>query len=525
MTQKISFPKTTVNKLPATLSAGVEGQKILVLGQKTSTGSAIAETLIKGVSKADINTKFGQGSMLAGQLNSIFKIFTDSQSDKLPRVDVIAMDDAGAGVVAESTITITGTGNASTDGVLKVKICGTEYSLTITEGDTISELGALLNTEITNADNPFSNAETGNIVTLTARNKGTIANDFPISMSGVSLDGSDYKIGNITVVITAFTSGATNPTMTDVFDVIEEERYQTINAPIQLGTDYITTLLDNRFNVTNDILDGVYIGCQIDTLSALKVVGNALNSQSVVIIGDRKYADGNNLGGALKEIDYIVSAQVSAVRALRKTEGSNIVNITPAVANGSLDGEGGIAINSLPYANTPLNDLEVIETGLGFSKVEAGELNETGISILGNNKVDNIVLLGEIFTTYKTDVAGNEDTTWKFLNTVDEMSASAEYIFVNFKKRFVQSRLTAGSLKAGRNVANEQVLKSYMLQLFIELGDELIGVEGKEAEDYFFKNLVLTIDYVNGKVDINSSFPIVVQLRELLINLKTQFGL
>lgn len=525
----ISFPKTTVNKLPAQLPAGVDAQKILVVGQKLATGSATAGSLITDVKKTDVDTKFGAGSICAGMLNPIFKIFEDSQGDVAPRVDVISLDDAGTAVQATSDIVISEKGGvtdaATVAGTLTFKIAGSEYSLAIAVGDTISTIGAALNTVLTDTDAPFSTAEVTNTITMTFRNGGSVGNNTPVAVSGVEYDGTDYVLGNVKIVINAFTSGATNPTMTTVLDVVGNERYQTIVAPVEYGTDYILDdFLDTRFNVTNDILDGVAILTDVDTLANLKTTLGALNSQSCIYVCDVLYTDGDNKGGSLKKMPYEVSAQVAAVRGLRLTEDANILNITPASTYGALDGEGGFEIRSLPYANTPLNDIDVIDTGLGFSKVEISEINTAGGTVIGNNTAKNGILLGEVFTTYKTDAAGNEDVTWRFLNTVDEMSGSAEYIFNNLKKRFVQSRLTSGTLKAGRSMANESSIKAYMKELYKDLGELVVVPTGKTAEDYFYDNMTLTIDFVDGKVSIIANFPIVVQLRELLVNLITQFG-
>ena len=526
-TTTVSRPKVTVNKLPAQIAAGVESQKILVIGQKLAAGTAIAGSIIEGINKNQVNDLFGAGSMAAGMLNSMFKVIEDSQGDVAPRIDCIPLDDNGTAVKAESTITITASsGTEATEaGQILFNIAGKQYSLDVIEGETIADIGARLSTLLTDTDAPFSSAEATNIVTLTSRNGGSVGNSTPIAMKGLTFDGADYSVGNVVVAITAFTSGATDPVMTTVLDVVNDVRYQTITAPVEYGTEYLLDdFLDTRFNVTNDILDGVAILTKVDTLANLKVDLAALNSQSCVYVCDTLTALGNDKGGSLKQMPYVVSSLVAVIRGLRLTEKANILNITPASSYGAFDGIGGFEIRSLPYFNCPVNDIDVIDTGLGFSKIEISEINALGGSVIGNNVVNNKVLLDELRTTYKTDVAGNEDVTWTFLNTVDQMSGSAEYIFNNLKKRFSQSRLTSGTLKVGRNMANEQLIKAYMKELYKDLGNLVVVPTGKDAEDYFFENLVLEIDFVAGSVSMISKFAIVVQLRELLVNLITQFG-
>ena len=528
MTQTVNKPAVTVNKLPAILSSGVEAQKILVVGQKLATGNAVAGALVENISSANVKTKFGQGSMLQGQLDPIFKIFEDSGSNTLPRIDVIPLDDAGAGVQAISDIVIaaiSGT-EATVSGTAVFTIAGREYELSITLGETISGIGARLETLLTDADAPFTAVDAANTVTMTARNKGTVGNSFPVVLTGVEYTGAVWAIGNVSFSVEAFTTGATDPTLTSVLDVVDEIRYQTCLAPFEYGTDFLVKdFLDNRWNTTNKILDGVAIYASVDTKANLIVTGDALNSQSCVIIGDETQAEDNYIGDITKLPPYQVASQIVAYRSLRLTEGSNISNFTPASTYGALDGEGGLHLGSLPYFNTPIKDIDVFPTGKGFNSTEISELNDAGISVIGNNTGGTSMLFGEMLTTYKTDAASNVDTTFKFLNTVDTMSLSAEYIYRNLKSRFVQSRVTAGVPVAGYSTANTAIIKAYMLQLFKELGAIQLTVAGPEAETYFFNNISLIADYVAGKVTSNGDLPIVVQLRELLVNLTTKFGL
>ena len=256
----------------------------------------------------------------------------------------------------------------------------------------------------------------------------------------------------------------------------------------------------------------------------MKTLATSLNSQSALIIGDKLYTDGDYKGGALQLLGYDVAAQVSAIRAMRLTDGCNILNITPAASYGALDGQGGMEIASLPYANTVMNDVDVVGDGIGFSKVELAELNAAGISAIGNNVAKTGCVMGQMITAYLTDGAGNDDTTWHFLNTVDTMSVCAEYIFNNLKRRFAQSRLTSGAVIAGRNMTNETIIKAYMSQLYKELSDKTLVPAGKDAESYFYSHIQLDIDYVEGQATLIANFPIVVQLREIIANLITKFG-
>lgn len=525
--QIVSNPKVSVNKLPAVLPAGLDAQKILVVGQKLATGNAIAGQLYENISEGDVIKKFGAGSMLQGQLDPIFKIFKDNASNKLPRVDVIPLDDDGAGVQATSDLVIgavSGT-EATESGEVIFYVAGRKYTLPVVKGETIANIGAKFETLLTDANAPFSVSELTNTITMTARNKGSVGNSFPVKIEGLEYDGANWTIGNVSFVINAFTGGLTDPTLTGVLDVVDEIRYQTCLAPIEYGTDFLVKdFLDNRWNVNNKILDGIAIYGDTDTKANLITLGEGIDSQNVYIAGNQLQAETLFKGDLTKLPAYQVQSQIGALRAMRLTESANILNFTPASTYGALDGAGGKHIGSLPYFNTILKDIDVLPEKLGFKSDEIVELNTAGISVIGNNDEGTSVLMGQAFTPYKTDGV-NPDETFKKLNIVDTMSLSAEYFYKNLKKRFVQSRLTAGVPTAGYSTADVNIVKAYMQQLYKELSAVQLVPAGQEAETYFYNNLDLIVDFVNGKITATGDLPIVVQLRELLVNLRTKFGI
>ncbi|MCK5591362.1 MAG: hypothetical protein KAI72_05350 [Candidatus Pacebacteria bacterium] len=528
----ISQPKVTVNKLPATLPVGVEAQKILVVGQITAAATVTPDTLYEGVAKADLSN-FGEGSMIKNMLKAMFDTLEDSGSLVLPRIDAIPISDAGAAVDATSTIVLSevggATGLADEAGTITITI-GSEYNYTasvdIAVGDALpADIGAAIVTAV-NAltDIPVLASFDTATVTFTALNGGTVGNGVGIKIGGLTLSGADYVLGNVKFVLTGFESGATDPTLTSTLDVIGTNRYQTVIHPSEYGTTFsVDDKLDSRFNVDNDILDGVVIITKTGSYSDLNSALALLNSQSLVVLCNKPVAEATYDGQALLELDYVISARFAALRALRRTEDANITRVTPASARGSLDASGGIHISSLPYFNTPLYHVSPIPTGKGFTALEIENLRTAGGSVVGNNRAGNQIILGEIATTYKTDVAANADLTWKNLNAVDTMSSAAEYFFVNLKSDFVQSRLTEGDLINGYAMVNSDAFKAQMVKYYLDLSDEVLVPKGSVALAYFSDNITILIDMVSGKITGNANMPIVVQLREILVNLKTTF--
>ena len=130
---------------------------------------------------------------------------------------------------------------------------------------------------------PFSVDNVAGVVTVTATDLGTIGNAMGIEVSNLAA-------GTISVTIAAGVTGATPPTVTDVMDLVGNTRYQGILWPNDLlaSLDEVTTdFLDDRFNASNEILDGVAFMGYANTLAATKTFVNGatpINTQSLVLI-------------------------------------------------------------------------------------------------------------------------------------------------------------------------------------------------------------------------------------------------
>ena len=330
-------------------------------------------------------------------------------------------------------------------------------------------------------DAPFTAANAAGVVTFTAENDGTLADDWGIKVEGA--------IDSVTIAITAWTGGATDPTLTTVLDVIANIRYQTIIWPSVYDITVVADDLDAKFNTTNNVLDGIAIQVKADTLANLKSYVSALNSQSVVVPGEKAVDLANRKGPATFEMLDIVASEMGAIRALRLTEDALLTNYLTTVA--SRDQYGGIAIGSLPYFNTQLPNLPIANPADEFSDEDLTELRDNGIAVFGPNRAFNATIFGEIVTTYLTDTAANSDSSYKFLNTVDTASLIREFYFVNCKSKYAQTRLTEGDLITGRDMANESSIRAFCNELYDELADDTLVQKGTAAKKDYNDNLVI----------------------------------
>ncbi len=508
----VSVPKVTFDIVPAPSLVTDAPQRILFVGQKTVAGSAVDGALNKQIGvNGEENALFGQNSFLAAGIRAFRKI------NKLSQVDAIALDDNAGGVVAEATITIAGT--ATQSGEIKFSVQSvflSTFTISVATGDTATQIAAALDAAISAQNNLIltSGAAAG-VVTLTCVHKGTIGNDLIIKVDGA--------VAGVTSTTTAFSSGATDPVVTGVFDVVGEIRYQTVCYPSNYPLVELKTFLDNRFNVPNKVQDGVGVLSISDLLvSAYTALATTNDSPSMVIFPNKKLEINEFRGGALGELDYVVQAKVCALRTLRLTENAPVSQF---VAGSTLNARttGGIQFASIPYQNTPVPDSSIVPTDKWWTDAEQTTLNDSGIAMIGNNPTENAIILGEVVTTFLT-ASGFPSTIFKFLNAVDGASAAREFFVNNNRAQYAQTVLTAGDIVPNTPMANEAIIKTFQIGLYDDLGQLGVVQVGTQADKFFRDNLTVTINFNTGDVAISALLPLVIGLRSITAVLQITFN-
>jgi len=183
--------RLAVRTLPANL------QRVLIVGQKTATGTQAALAAVDIFSDRQASDFFGPGSMLHLMCKAAITAYP------YLALSAIALDDAGAGVAASGTVTITGPATAA--GVLSVKVANQQIDVAITNADTPTIIAAALVAQIgKQPDLPVTAAAALGVVTLTAKHKGTLGNEIKVSAEVTSGIG-------VTAVVVAMAAGATDP--------------------------------------------------------------------------------------------------------------------------------------------------------------------------------------------------------------------------------------------------------------------------------------------------------------------------
>jgi len=515
----VSQPRVTIAIEGARELIGNSPQQILIVGAfDPANGTAVSGALTENVPQDDasINKLFGGKSHIAAVARNARKM------NQINKIDAIAIDSTSLSTAASSTIGALG--NATENGSFEV-IVGSKrdhrYTIAVTSGDSSTVIGDAIEAAInTDTSLQVSAVNAAGVVTLTATDKGLTGNGITLEV----IDGTSVAGVTVSIGATGMTGGVGDICTAGIFDVVGNERYQTVIYPSNSEIQFLKDFLDPRWNADNQVLDGLGLMTSSDTYANNLAKVEGQNTQSVTMLLDKLVDENSHRGNSMVEFADCISAQFGGARARRLTDGALIADLLTGVAG--RDAFGGAALASRPMFNTPFDYLPIVGIGKGWTNTEIELLLAAGGSVLGSNQTRTGVIAGEIVTTYKTDNAGNTDESFNFLNKVDTSSQCREFIHNNVKAEFAQTRLTTGSLVDGRPMANEASIRGYLMSLYRELSgqDYALTVAGEAAEKVYAENMIVDIDMSLGRVSVVfGKVPLVSQFREFLGSFRIAF--
>ncbi len=507
----IRNPRVTLNMVQRDQIVSIEEQRVLIVGQMLS-GTASAG-LVADIPRtaAEINALFGARSHLAMMCRAFRKV------NPWTKLDCIALADA-SGTNATAKIVIAGTATeAKTIHVDVVSSRNHSYEIDVEVDDTEADVTAKVLAAVALDDEcPFTVAkstttETDDTFTFTSTHDGTVSNAWLLRVRDAY--NRPAAVAGLTFTLTGWASGATDPTLTSILDPVENIRYQTIVWPQAYTTTVVKSFINARFNLNNDIKDGVVIQWVHDSFANVKTAASAMNSPSFVMLTNETMSTAHWKGPHLPEAPDVLAAIFAAIRSRRFEEGISISDLV--VINEGRDQFGGRHIAALPYFNTPFVDVEQPFIGSGYTYAEQLELEAAGVSVVGTNVRNNSVIASVIVTTYINDAAGNDEDTWHYLNWRDSHSIMREFFVNNLREDFAQHRLTSGSAVPNMAMADEASIRAAMLGYYNVLADDGITVSGREARQYFEDNMTVTLKPSQRLVELYVDARLVSQLGEI----------
>jgi phage tail sheath gpL-like len=346
----------------------------LLIGQKTSAGSASANSLHQVTSADEVATLAGRGSVLHAQAKGWFKV------NKETELWILVLEDNGAGVAAAWTFTVTGT--ATEDGTLSIYVGGELVEVAITSGDGQNTIAAAIEAALDLAEDLiFTSGVATNVVTSTCRHAGSFANDLDIRLN---YNGEETPAG-VAVAIAQSVTGTTSPTLTTGIAALLDNWYHIWAHPYTDATSLtaIENELSDRFGPMR-MIDGVAFTAKDDSFANLATLGNTRNSPHSVIMGNKDNPTP----------PWVNSAKAAGLVA----------------KYGSID-------PARPFHTLPLTDSLPPAESERLSNEQRNLLLYDGIATTVEGP-GGVMQLEGVITTYKENAAGSPDESYLYVNTM-----------------------------------------------------------------------------------------------------------
>jgi len=379
--------KLASRALPANL------QKMLIVAQKLATAPAPAQVPVQVYSSSEAAELFGYGSLAYIMVVAALKAY------RYLDLTVLPVDAASASVAATGTITITGP--ATSSGLLTLKVGNKSLSVAVAKDAAAAAIATSLQELLAQTPElPVTAAVTGAVITLTAKNAGTLGNQIPLSAT--------VTAGSVTATIAAMASGAGDPDITSALAVIAGQRYHVI-----------ALAYNDQANIT-----------------ALRDHLDAMSHARVAKSGIAVYATTGALAAATTLAGQINGWRISAPY-LRGTASlpCEVAAAYAALAAGEED-------PARPLNTLQLTGIAVPPITQRLSDTEQESCLQNGVSPLevGSGEVVQIV---RAVTTYTKNSAGNPDATLLDITTPRTLDYVRDACRTRTEARFPREKLSS----------------------------------------------------------------------------------
>ena len=421
-----------VRTLPSNL------QRVLIVAQRLAAGTAVANAIVQVFDAETAAGLFGRGSQAHRMVKAVIK------ANPYTQLFVMPIDDSGTGV-------------AATAGSVTVNQEGVEFVVPVAANDAVATIAANVAAAINaNKDLSVTAAAALGVVTLTARNKGLVAN-------AVKLTASAAATG-VTAVATAFTGGLNDPDLTAPLAAAQQGGHEILVVPYNASAPL--TILRTHLQFVSGPMEqrraiGVYgIGTTLATSTTLAGTLNSERLTGAVLPGTG--TTGEELAAAYAAV---VAFEEDPARPLNTLE---LVGVQPPpIANRLTRTEQDSALNN---GATPL-------------EVGPGER----------------VQIVRAITTYTLNAQAVADISWLDLTTIRTMDYIAKACRERIANRFPRDKLSARTAARVRSELLDVLLKAEELEIveLVEANKPGLIVE-RDSQDPNRLNARIPADVVNG---------------------------
>jgi phage tail sheath gpL-like len=433
--------KLAVNTLPANL------HKVDFIAQRLASGTVAANTLVDIFSEDEAAVYFGRGSIAHLMARSAIN------ANKYISLRIVALDDALAGVAANGTVTITGP--ATGNGALRLNVNKQKVDIAIANGDTANSIAAALNAQIAlQPDLPVTATVLAGVVTLAAKNKGTLGNAIKVSAS--------VSAGGVAAAVVAMSGGLNDPDISAALTAIYNAK---------------STILGSAYNdQANLTLMRTHLDAVSGPLEKRRVRGVAAH------IGT--YAQSVTLAAAINNGRLLEVLVPNAYES--------IYEVAASMAAGAASEEDPAR---------PLNGLPLV--GIAPPPM-ANWLSETQIEAALHNGVtpvrvgaDNVVHIVRAVSTYTVNASGVPDISLMDWTTIGTLDYVANAIEQRIELRFPRDKKSARTKERVHDEIYNVLIKCEDLEIVENVARDDILIEDDAADPTRY-NIRIKVDVVNG---------------------------
>lgn len=469
-----------------------QNKRALLIGQKLAAGTASVNTPYLVSTTDQAKTLFGTGSMLA-RMHALYRL-----QDAFGEVWCIAVADAGAGVAATGTITVTGPATAA--GTIALYIAGQKVTVAVASSDTANTIAASINTAINAAtDLPVTSTVATNVVTLTCRWKGATGNDISVLDSFRGWAGGESLPPGVALAYSGsgfLTGGATNPTLAgNVITAMGDDEYDFVIHPYTDSTSldaFQTEYNDSvgRWSWSRQVYGHCYTALR-GTLSALTTAGALRNDPHHTVAG---------IDNDCPNPSWEYAAAYG---------GANSVCLQVDVAR--------------PTQTTPLTGILAPRAGKRFLLTERQSLLNYGIAT--SYVAAGILRVERAITTYQKNSWGQADPSYLDSETLHTLSEITRRLRNRITQKYPRHKLANDGTRfgAGQAIVTPSVIRGELLAEYADM-EELGLVENRAL---FAKYLIVERDGTNpNRLNVLLPPDLVNQLRifALLNQFRLQYG-
>lgn len=450
-------------EIDGTRAGGGEAQqRALIIGQQTRN---VAETLQIVEDEVVASRRFGAGSMIA-RMVAAFR-----RNNPWQELWVVPLKDStdGGATAAAGTLTLTGTTTAA--GTIYLYISGVRLAVPIPSGTTAASAAALVRAAIIKQrasvdvlnELPVTLTVSSNVITFTAKNKGTIGNSIDLRANYAGPQAGEEWPDGLTGAFLSppMQGGVGDPDVSTALTKIGDEPFEywvtPYNTATPLGT--LTTALADRWGPLKQLY-GHVITAKDATYSALVTFGDSLNDPHLTVVGQ-----------------YDSPTWAPEVAAAFAGQASLSLHRDPARQLHSLPLVGVLPPTLARRWTTP----------------EANTLLNHGIATTYTN-VDTVRIQRAI-TTYQVNALGADDDAYLDITTLATLAAFTRAMRNTVLNKFPRYKLARDgqTFGAGQVIVTPSVVRAELLGLY----RRLVKRGWVQAVERFEESMLVEMDPVD----------------------------